>query len=65
MATEEKNPAALPSISVIVLAHNPGPEMAECLEPLRRSSYPRFYPRLLKEYLEIKWTEARKKIGLS
>ena len=41
MAAEEKNPAGLPSISVIVPAFNPGPELAECLEPLRRSPYPR------------------------
>jgi len=42
MAAEAKNPAGLPSISVIIPAHNPGPELAECLQPLRRSSYPRF-----------------------
>jgi glycosyltransferase involved in cell wall biosynthesis len=42
MAAEAKNPAGLPSISVIIPALNPGPELAECLEPLRRSSYPRF-----------------------
>jgi len=42
MATDAKNPAGLPSISVIIPAYNPGPELAECLEPLRRSSYPYF-----------------------
>ena len=42
MAAEEKIPAGLPSISVIIPALDPGPELAECLEPLRISSYPRF-----------------------
>lgn len=42
MASEEKNPAGLPAISVIIPAYNPGPELGECLEPLRGSSYPRF-----------------------
>jgi cellulose synthase/poly-beta-1,6-N-acetylglucosamine synthase-like glycosyltransferase len=51
MAAEAKNPAGLPSISIIIPALNPGPELAECLEPLRSSPYPRFYPCLIEECL--------------
>ena len=53
MAAEKKNSSGLPSISVIIPAYNPGPELAECLEPLRKSSDPRFYPRLFEESLGI------------
>ncbi len=42
MEAEKKNSSGLPFISVIIPAYNPGPELAECLEPLRKSSYPRF-----------------------
>ncbi len=40
MALEEKRPEGLPSISVVIPAYNPGPELTECLNPLERVAYP-------------------------